>query len=55
MIGFTAELDGEDETLYLQESELAEAHWVQREDIPEPASLASIGSELINGFRMGKY
>ena len=55
MIGFTAELDGEDETLFLQESELAEAHWFQREDIPEPASLASIGSELINGFRTGKF
>ncbi len=55
MIGFTAELDGDDETLYLQESELAEAQWFQREDVPEPTSLASIGSELINGFRNGKF
>ncbi|MFR6344394.1 MAG: NAD(+) diphosphatase [Christensenellales bacterium] len=54
MIGFTAELDGEDETLFLQESELAEAHWFTREEVPEPTSYASIGSELINNFRLGK-
>lgn len=54
MIGFTAELDGEDETLFLQESELAEARWFTREEVPEPTSFASIGSELINNFRTGK-
>ena len=54
MIGFTAELDGEDETLFLQESELAEARWFTREEVPEPTSYASIGSELINNFRLGR-
>ena len=54
MIGFTAELDGEDETLFLQESELAEARWFTREEVPAPTSFASIGSELINNFRTGR-
>lgn len=54
MIGFTAELDGEDETLFLQESELAEARWFTRDEVPAPTSFASIGSELINNFRTGK-
>ncbi len=50
MVGFTAELTGAD-ALTLQESEIGEAGWVPRTEIPESTSTASIGSELINNFR----
>ena len=47
MIGFFAELDGDDETLCLQERELAEAHWFTPEEVPHPANDISIFSELV--------
>lgn len=50
MIGFTAELDGDDDTLRIQESELAEAHWFTAEEAPRPANDISIASELIWDF-----
>lgn len=53
MIGFTAELDGSGE-FTLQQSEIADAKWVHREDIPPVESFISIGSELIENFRLGK-
>lgn len=48
--GFTAELDG-DETIHVQASELAEAVWVKREDIPEYETDVSISCCLIENFR----
>ncbi|WP_290746955.1 NAD(+) diphosphatase [Fibrobacter sp. UBA4309] len=48
--GFTAELDG-DPTLRVQESELATAAWVKREDIPPYDTSVSISSCLIENFR----
>ncbi|HIR56158.1 MAG TPA: NAD(+) diphosphatase [Candidatus Gallacutalibacter pullicola] len=53
MIGCTAELDGSPETT-LQETEIAEARWFRREEIPDTSSLISIGSEMIENFRNGK-
>lgn len=50
MIGFFAELDGDDETLCLQESELAEAHWFTPEEVPHPANDISIFSEIVWKF-----
>ena len=50
MIGFTAELDGDEIPFTLQESEIAEAAWFSPEDVPLPASDISIASELIWDF-----
>ena len=53
MIGYTAELDGAPD-ICLQESELKEARWFTREEIPKSTSTISIGSELIERFRRGE-
>lgn len=53
MIGFTAELDGSPD-LRLQESEIADAKWVPRSQIPPASSLISVGGELIENFRLGR-
>lgn len=50
MIGFYAELDGDD-TVTLQEEELAEATWFHKTEIPWNENKLSIGQELIEGFR----
>ncbi|MCR5108778.1 MAG: NAD(+) diphosphatase [Lachnospiraceae bacterium] len=50
MIGYTAELDGDD-TIRMQESEISEAGWYKREDIPEYPHSLSVGNELINAFK----
>ncbi len=52
MIGFTAELDGSP-ALRLQESEIADAKWVPREQVPPSGGSISIGGELIEHFRLG--
>jgi NAD+ diphosphatase len=54
MVGYFAELDGDD-TVTLQESELAEATWFEREDIPENSSTLSISQELVRCVREGKF
>ena len=51
MIGFTAELDGSP-ALRLQESEIADAKWVPREQVPPSGGSISIGGELIEHFRL---
>ena len=53
MIGFTAELDGSP-ALRLQESEIADAKWVPREQVPPSGGSISIGGELIEHFRLGR-
>lgn len=50
--GFTAELDGSDE-IHRQETELSEAVWVDRKDIPEYETDVSISCCLIENFRRG--
>ena len=49
MIGFTADLDGDD-TITVDHNELLDARWFPREEIPRPASNISISGVLINNF-----
>lgn len=52
MIGFFAQLDSSDQ-ITLQESELSEARWFSRDEIPEFSSSISIGQEMIQYFKNG--
>ncbi len=52
MLGFTAELDGPD-TIRLQESELAEARWFPRAEIPKNDTTTSIAFDMMERFRQG--
>ena len=53
MIGFYADVDG-DNTIVRQESELSEASWFKREEIPKYDNRLSVGSEMIERFRLGQ-
>ena len=53
MIGFTAELDGNDE-ITLQESELSEGGWYTRDEVPNNPFSLSVGNEMIHRFREGE-
>ncbi len=53
MIGFTAELDGDD-TIRLQESELSEGGWYLREEVPDNPFRLSVGNEMIHRFKCGE-
>jgi NAD+ diphosphatase len=50
LAGFYAELDGDD-TIRLDEDELAIGVWLQRDEIPEADSNISLTSEMIEAFR----
>jgi len=50
LLGFFAELDGDD-TITLDEEELAVAEWFTRENIPANDSNISLTSEMIDYFR----
>lgn len=52
MIGFFAKLEG-DPSITLQESELGEAKWFSREDVPDLPSTISVGQEMITLFKNG--
>ncbi len=52
LAGFYAELDGSD-TINIDTSELAEAQWYDRDDIPEPPLNISLTSEMIMAFKYG--
>jgi len=52
LAGFFAELDGDD-TIRLDEEELAIGVWMQREDIPEPENGISLTGEMMEVFRRG--
>ncbi|MBQ3077088.1 MAG: NAD(+) diphosphatase [Clostridia bacterium] len=52
MIGFFAELDGDD-TLHIQESELSEAVWIPREQLPDTPTSTSISQELREAVKAG--
>ncbi len=54
MIAYTAELDGSDR-ITLQRSELCEAAFYDRKDVPYNPSTASIGNELQQAFRRGEF
>lgn len=53
MIGFTAELDGDD-TIRLEEDELSEAGWFTRDEIVEYGPYISVGHEMMKAFKDGK-
>lgn len=52
MIGFFAKLDG-DPAITLQESELGEAKWFSRDEVPDLPSTISVGQEMISLFKNG--
>ena len=52
MIGFTADLDGDD-TIRLEEDELAEAGWFSRDEIVEYPPYISVGHEMMKAFKYG--
>lgn len=54
LLGFFAELDGED-TITLQEEELAVAAWIPREEIRESEDDFSLTRCMIQAFRDGTY
>lgn len=53
MIGFTAELDGDD-TIRLEEEELCEAGWFTRDEIVEYGPYISVGHEMMKAFKDGR-
>ena len=53
MLAFIADLDGDDK-ITIQEEELSEARWFEREDVPVLPFHISVGHELIQKFRDGK-
>ena len=53
MLAFIADLDGDDK-ITIQEEELSEARWFDREDVPVLPYHISVGHELIQKFRDGK-
>lgn len=52
MLGFTADLDGS-ARLTLQEDEIKEAAWFERESVPVPPGDISVGQEMIRCFKEG--
>ena len=53
LMGFFCDLDGSDE-VHRQETELAEAGWHDRKDLPEDTTHISLTAEMIDLFRRGK-
>lgn len=53
LFGFWCELDGSD-AITLQKSELSEAGWYRRDEIPGDYSGISLTGEMIEGFRGGR-
>ena len=54
MIAYTAELDGEDDTIRRDASELAVAEWVAPEEITDIFDYSSLTREMIRRFREGR-
>lgn len=52
MVGFTAELDGDD-TIRLQEEELSEAGWYTRDQVELYQPCLSVGHEMMAAFKNG--
>ena len=53
LMGFVCEQDGSDR-ITVQESELAEASWHLRSELPEDHSHISLTGEIIEQFRLGR-
>lgn len=54
LAGFYADLDGPD-ALTVDYGELAEARWMERDELPNPPDTFSLTAELIETFRQGKH
>lgn len=52
MVGFTAELDGDD-TITLERDELSEAGWFTRDEIEAYSPFISVGHEMMKAFKDG--
>ena len=53
-VGYFCDLEGEDETVTLDEAELAMAEWFSREEIPDEDEGISLTGEMIRVFREGR-
>ena len=53
LLGFVATLAGDD-SITVQESELAEARWITRAEIPESDPSVSLTATMMDAFRLGK-
>lgn len=53
LMGFFCDLDGDDETITLDENELALAQWFERDEIPVTPSRDSLTNEMIMAFKNG--
>ena len=51
LLGFFAELDGDDESIQLEEEELSMAVWMHRHDLPMEADGISLTNEMIMWFK----
>lgn len=54
LLGFFAELDGDDETIRLEEEELSMAAWVPRSELSMEADNFSLTNEMIMHFKNGQ-
>ena len=54
LMGFFCELDGEDETVHLDEQELKEGRWISREDLPDRTGEAALTAEMMQMFKEGR-
>ncbi len=54
LMGFFCELDGEDETITLEEDELTEAGWYLPEEVPEDEEEIALTREMMTVFKEGK-
>lgn len=54
MLAYTAELDGEDDTIHRDSSELAVAEWVAPEELTDIFDYSSLTREMIRRFREGR-
>lgn len=54
LMGFFCDLDGDDETIILDENELSLAEWFDRESIPVSPSRDSLTNEMIMTFIQGR-
>ena len=53
LMGFFCELDGDDETITLEEDELSEAGWYGPEEIPEDEEKIALTREMMTVFKNG--
>ena len=54
LMGFFCELDGEDETVHLDEHELKDGHWMHREELPDRTGEPALTAEMMQMFKEGK-